>query len=127
MLIRMAELLPTGSTLYLEGSSTAGVIDEYLRDHPAEHTTEVPRGTIWPRSTVYHMPMTSENVSGLAALMDTVAEPEVCNHLLAYQGTTAYIIWYDAFYKSHLYLRKEVPESEVQRLCADFGTEYSAY
>jgi hypothetical protein len=53
----------------------------------------VPRGTIWPRLKVYHMPMTRENLAGLAGLMHYLAEPEVGDHLHAYRGETAYLIW----------------------------------
>ncbi len=126
LLLRLTDLLPSGLTLYLEGTSTAPLISSYLEARPATDPLAVESGTIWPRSRSYHMPMTQENVAGLAELMDRVAEPQVGDHLHAYKVTTAYLIWYDALSKSPLYLRKDVPEEDVQRVCRALGCEYSS-
>jgi hypothetical protein len=103
------------------------MVAAYFGSRPAPHPSPVATSIIWPRPKAYHMPMTPENVAGLAELMENLAEPEVGDHVHAYRGTTAYLIWYDAWFDSPLYLRKDVPEAEVQRLCSDLGWEYAAY
>ena len=127
LLLKLAELLPPGTTLYIEGTSIAPIVVAYLQNRPAEQPLAVKPGTIWPRPRSYHMPMTAENVAGLADLMKSLAEPEVGDHLHAYKGDTAYLIWYDALDSSPLYLRKDVPEEEVRLLCTALGCEYSSF
>jgi hypothetical protein len=65
--------------------------------------------------------MTPENVAGLVDLMKDLAEHEVGDHLHAYRGRRAFLIWYDAWVESPLYLRRDVPEEDVRRLCGEFG------
>ena len=95
LLLRLTDLLPSRLTLYLEGTSMAPLIASYLEARPTTDPLAVESGTIWPRSRSYHMPMTQENVAGLAELMDRVAEPQVGDHLHAYKVTTAHLIWYE--------------------------------
>jgi hypothetical protein len=125
LLAELAALLPPGLTLYVEGTSIAPIVAAYLGDRPATHPTPVRRGVIWPRPKSYHMPMTPDNVDGLVELMKDLAEPEVADHLHAYRNDTAYLIWYDAWFGSPLYLRRDVGEEQVRRLCSDFGWAYS--
>ena len=126
VLVKLAELLPPGLTLFVEGTHTAPLIAAYLEARKAEESTDVKSGTIWPRSRSFHMPLTQENIAGLADLMDRVAEPEVGDHLHAYKGTTPYLIWYDALSEAPMYLLKDIPEEAVLRLCRSLGCEYSA-
>jgi hypothetical protein len=126
LLVALAEVLPPGLILYIEGTSIAPIVAAYFAHRPVEQPLPVRREVIWPRPKAYHMPMTPENVAGLAELMQNLAEPEVADHVHAYKASTAYFIWYDAWFDSPLYLRKDVPEDAVRRLCADFGCEYSS-
>ncbi len=120
LLTTLASILPSGMTLFLEGSAMAPLIAAYLEARPAADPLEIRSGTIWPRTRHFHMPMTPENVAGLAELMDLVAEPEVGDHLHAYRHGVAYLIWYDAFF-SPLYLHRDVGEEAIRRLCVDIG------
>ena len=73
------------------------------------------------------MPMTPENVAGLVQLMEHLASPEVADHVHACRGSTAYLIWYDAWFDSPFYLRKDVREEDMRRLCGMFGFEYASF
>jgi hypothetical protein len=126
LLLELAELLPSGLTIYIEGTSIAPIVAAYFTERPVARPTVVRRGIIWPRPKSYHMPMTTGNVVGLAELMNHLAGPEVCDHLHAYRGDTAYLIWYDAWSDSPLYLRKDVPEAAVQRFTETLGFAYSS-
>lgn len=127
LLLALAGILPPGLTLYVEGTSIAPIVAAYFASRPAAQPLNVATSIIWPRPKAFHMPMTTENVAGLARLMENLAEPEVGDHLHAYLEGTAYLIWYDAWFDSPLYLRKDVPEPDVQRLCADLGCTYRPY
>jgi hypothetical protein len=126
LLVALADALPPGLTLYVEGTSIAPIVATYFEDRPAQQPLRLRRGIIWPRPKAYHMPMTPENVAGLAGLMENLAEPQVCDHLHAYMRMKAYLIWYDAWFDSPLYLRKDVPEEAVRRLCEYVGCEYTS-
>lgn len=126
LLLALTEVLPSGLTLYAEGIAMAPDVAAYLGARAAE-ALAVHRGTIWPRPAVHHMPMTPENMAGLVRLMETHAEPEVAEHLHAYKGTTAYVIWYDALSSSPLYVRNDVPEADIHRLCTEYRCTYRAF
>ena len=127
LLVALAAILPPGLTLYLEGTSIAPVVGAYLASRPAADPLPVRRGVIWPRPRAYHMPMTTENVAGLAHLMEDLAEVEVADHVHAYRDDVAYLIWYDAWSDSPLYLRKDVTEDAVRQLCAGQGCTWSSF
>jgi hypothetical protein len=127
LLVALAEALPPGLTLYLEGTSISPIVAAYLDARAAPHPSAVATSIIWPRPKAYHMPITPEHVAGLADLMGNLAAVEVGDHLHAYRGTTAYLIWFDAWFDSPLYLRKDVPEDAVRRLSSAFGCDYSSF
>ena len=123
LLQKITEVLPPGMTLFVENTRSP-LVASYLRDRPAEEPLAVASGSRWSRPDFYHMPMTVENIAGLAELMNRVAAPEVGDHLHVYRETTAFLIWYD-YPDSPLYLRKDVTEDAVQELCYELGGEYT--
>ncbi len=127
LLMALAEILPSGLTLYAEGTSISPMVDAYFSERPADNPLPIRRGVIWPRPKKYHMPMTPENVAGLVQLMEHLSSVEVADHIDAYRGSTAYLIWDDAWFDSPLYLRKDVAEDDVRRLCERFGFQYASF
>lgn len=77
-------LLPKDSILYFEGISIAKDIKLYLQVNSISPNFELPKGTIWPRSAIFHVPINAAFIEGLAAMADNHAEPEICDHLQAY-------------------------------------------
>lgn len=126
VLAKLAAILPDDLTLYVEGVAMAPLVRSYLEARPAADPTEIRSGTIWPRSQGHHMPMTADNVAGLVELMTRLAEPEVADHLHAYRGDVAWLIWYDAF-SAPFYLRNEVGEEAVRELCGELGCEWRPF
>jgi hypothetical protein len=126
LLMALADVLPSGVTLYIEGTSISPIVAAYFSDRPADKPVPIRKSVIWPRPKAYHMPMTAENVAGLAQLMESLAAPEVADHVHAYKGTTAYLIWYDAWFDSPLYLRKDIPEEKIRWLCDAIGCDRSS-
>ena len=123
----LVAVLPPGLTLYLEGTSIAPIVAGYLAERPEPHTSRVRRGVIWPRPNAFHMPLTPENVAGLVELANHVAAPEIADHVHAYTGKTAYVIWHDAWFDSPLYLLDSVAEDAVRHLCDEIGGEFARY
>ena len=127
LLMALTEILPPGLTLYVDGTSISPIATAYFSERPADNPLPIRSGVIWPRPKTYHMPMTPENVAGLVGLMEHLSSVEVGDNIHAYRDSTAYLIWYDAWFDSPLYLRKDVREEDVRRLCGMFGFEYASF
>ena len=124
-LVELAKVLPPGQTLYVEGTRSP-LISAYLLDRPAQEPLAIAAGTIWPRPDFHHMPLTEDNMADLAELMNQAAAPEVGDHIHAYRGTTAFLVWYD-YPDSTPFVRRDVPETDIERLCRALGAEYSSF
>ena len=74
-------LFPEGSVLYLEGTAIAEDVQQFCRSRAVEKAAKVEMATIWPRPYVFHIALTAQNLSDLAALAEKHAEPEVCHDL----------------------------------------------
>ncbi len=126
----LSELLPLGSTLYLEGTTIAEDVKAYLKARPARPEMAIPRGTIWPKPQCFHMPITTENTAGLIDLSEHHAEPEICSHLHAYHNGQMYLFWYDAFFagpKEFLYLSQKIPEWKIEEFCEKLGCTFTDF
>jgi hypothetical protein len=102
----LIDVIPKGSILYLEGGSPDKEIRSYLEARKAPNPIKVALGTIWPRPICYHIPITPENLNGLAELAERHATPEIADHLHIYKGSKVLLQWHDAFYNDPLYFRR---------------------
>ena len=121
-LLPIAEILEGSNTLYVENPRSPAM-RRYLEDRHVSDPTEVAAGNVWPRPVAFHVPMTAEVVAGLVALGRELAPPEVSDHVLAYRGDIATLLWYD-FPVDPVYLLAEVPEAEIEALCHELGATY---
>ena len=96
LLAGLAELSDRGALLYVEGNSIAADVKEFLEGNVVAPTMAIERGTIWPRSAKYHLPLTSVNLTALRELSERHAEPEICDHLVVYRGEQVLLRAYDA-------------------------------
>lgn len=81
----LIDLVPSESILYLEGGTPTKEIELYLEERRANKITKVALGTIWPRPKCFHIPISSENIEGLAKLTEKIAVPEAAIHLHVYK------------------------------------------
>jgi hypothetical protein len=109
-------LVPKDAVLYFEGTSISKTIKAYLQGRAISPRYELSKGTIWPKSAVFHVPLTSDFMEGLAKLADSHAEPEICDHIQAYSGDAIVFTWFDAFHDP-LFLTPDTPESIVHEYC----------
>jgi hypothetical protein len=120
----LPDLLPERTVLYLEGGSASEGIQTFLEPRGAPQPSQVARGTVWPRPRIYHLPMTGQNVAGLAALFETHAAPEICIHFHAYRGDELLLQWHDAFYDDPFLISLNISEDAVKRFCNTLGCTY---
>lgn len=90
------EAMPRGSILYVEGTGIARDVRQYLAARQADERVEVSRGTAWPKSVTYHLPLIGDHLSTLRALAERHAEPEICDHLVVYENGRVLLAAYDA-------------------------------
>src|SRR5712692_4712942 len=73
--------MPSDAILYLEGTSFAPGISDFLSSRHAPQSRGIARGTISPRPETFHLPLTGTNLADLRALAEQHAEPEITDHL----------------------------------------------
>ena len=119
----LPDLVPDGSTLYIENDTFTPDVEKYLKGLSAEDATLVARGTIWPKTRKYRIPITPANMVGLAQISERHAEPEVAAHMVVYRGSAIQLEWYDAG-DDPIYLSRELDEGKVKTFCTNLGATY---
>ena len=125
----LARLLPdSGAFLYLEGVSISPDVRKFLEKHSAPASQEVLRGTIWPKPSIFHLPTSSEVLSGLTELASHHAYPEIADHCHVYTRDGMILQWYDACDPGcPLGAGQAIPEENVKAFCDLAGANYSAH
>ncbi len=117
----LADLVPQDSILYLE--DTAGRdVRERLERMKLNPGFEVRAGTLWPKPTKYHVPITKENLLELSELAKFHAEPEIAMHMVVYCGSAVLLEWYDAG-DDPIAISKGIPEHSVRKFCDRLGAK----
>jgi hypothetical protein len=117
LLRALGALLPEGSVLYFEGSSSAKPLVDFFRAHAIPEQSHVAVGILWPRPVHHHAPATLENLSELAGLAEHHVAPELAVHFHVYRNAEVLLEWHDAFWQPML-LSGTLPESKVRAFAA---------
>lgn len=91
---------PEGGILYLEGTTIAPNVAEFLEQSQAEGAMPVAKGTPWPKPRMFHLPITDANIRRLTEMEREHAAPEICDHLVVYREGEVLLTAYDAGYGS---------------------------
>lgn len=110
--------------LYLEGYPDDR-LREYLEQRPATNTTEVAKGTVWPRPQIFHMPTTPENIEGLALVVENLHPSDIADHLHVYRGNEVLLQCYDFFAGCPILLSRSLPEDKIRSFCEALQTTYT--
>lgn len=89
--------LPNATTLFVEGTSFARDVDDFLRSAAEPGECLPKRQTIWPRPKQYRLRFDGPTLAALADLAERHAEPELLDHLFVYDGPTVLLEYPDAF------------------------------
>src|SRR5688572_6707730 len=89
---QLPKFVPSSSILCLEGVITPE-IENYLQKRPAIYQNETNQGFLKMRSKIFYMPVSEENLEGLASLSERYAEPEICSHLRVYRNDKIILSW----------------------------------
>ena len=123
----LLELLPTPTTLFVEGTSIAREVGDFLRS-AAEPGDYLPaRQTLWPQPKQYRLRCDSSTLVALADLAERHAEPELTDHLFVYDGSTVLLEFPDAFCRdSPAYFSAEIDEPRIRRFAAALGLDVTS-
>jgi hypothetical protein len=119
----LADLLPHGCVLYFEGGSPSGELAQFLRENSVSERAHIAYGTIWPKPSVYHVPVTTATITRLANLMRSHCSPELAVHFHVYRNQTILLEWHDAF-NQPMRLAGRFPEDQVRSFAERLGIRY---
>jgi hypothetical protein len=114
------ETMPEGAILYVEGTSIAPEVRDFLSGRPAPDAREVARGTLWPTPETFHLPLVGANLAELRALAERHAQPEVADHLAVYRGEELLLLAHDAG-DGQVQIARSFPAPTVERLRLRLG------
>jgi hypothetical protein len=114
--------VPAGSVLCLEEVEVSDV-ECYLTARPGPWQNETNQGFLKMRPKVFFMPVTAENLRGLASLSSEHAEPEVCSHLRVYHDEAIILSWHD-LPSDPFYVTSEIDEAALRSFCLALGCKY---
>lgn len=122
----LVDLLPTPAYLVFEGTSIAHDVCQLLQPAAIAPRRHIPVGTIFPRPVAYHIPVSPSFLVAMADLAAKHAEPEICDHLHAYDDSRVLLQWYDAF-DSSMVVDDSIAEESLLEFCDALGATYGRW
>ena len=120
----LLELCPNDSIMCIEVSSLAKNIRKIFTNIKIEGKLQIRKGTIWPKSEIFHIPLTHANIDILLELLEGHNVIEFCDHFHVYAGDKIILEWYDAFTEDPLFILREIPTDRVEKFCMDLGSQH---
>lgn len=111
------ELMPARAVLYLEGVSIGTSVAKRLTELQCEPQAQVALGTLWPKPRCFHIPLTEQNLREIAALYESNAPPEICDHLHVYAENSVLLEWHDALYDEPFLVDERISKQQLQKFC----------
>jgi hypothetical protein len=123
----LAEVLPTATTLFIEGTNLTNDVDAALRSmsEPGDYLPK--RQTLWPQPKQYRVRFDEATLATLANLAETHAESEVMDHLFVYNSSEALLEFPDAFGGGcSASLSGEIDEQRIRSFAVTLGLDVMA-
>ena len=124
-LLNLARLLPSGSVLCIEACCSPQPVLDFLDAHKVEAAIKLPRGTLLPRSEMFHLPVTEENLRQLDSVITSSDAAGIPTHVQAYNGDSILLQWFDASAGDPIFASKKISEDALKAFCANLGCELS--
>jgi hypothetical protein len=119
-------ILPEGSVMRFEGGAPRGDLKTFFLINAVPEIDPVPKATLWPKTKVFRVPATNENLQKLSELSKPYAECDVAIHFHVYSENGVLIDWYDAF-ADPMYVSKRIPKDKVETLCNSLSITYKEH
>ena len=126
----LLDLLPAGSRACLQ-HATGRDVQAFLEARAVSPAFVVPRGSGRGRpetpyaAHAWHLPVDAVTMEDVAQRAETLAEIELCEHVVAYRGEVALLVAYDVFmHGAAIQLAPSVDETRVAAFCARLHASY---
>jgi hypothetical protein len=120
---QLQNLIPPDAILYFEGTGIAPEVGTFYLANEVQNSVAVIRDTIAPEPDIYHVKFSQRVIEVLCQFTGKYANPELFDHIKAYQGQTLLFTFHDAFC-GWLRISEAVPEQTVAAFCEALGTSY---
>jgi len=115
-------LLSKNGVVALEGVSIDSEVEQLLQPHIIAPTLEIQPGTLYPTSKWLHVRATDSALSTLNEIVNTFADPQVCDHLYGYENGTLIFEWTDAF-SDPIHVSEVIEPAVIAAFCATLGVD----
>lgn len=119
----LPDLLSFPVYLCFEGTSMAPDIRALFESRAVEPARQIPKGTLWPKPSIFHVIASTDFVQEMARLALSHAEPEICDHFHAYNSSALLVQWHDAFVIP-LLVDDSVPQPSLEKFCERLGVSF---
>jgi len=117
----LPNFVPANAIFCLESGGAVDV-ERFVAERPAIFDNKIDQGFWKMRPKVLYMPVTQENLRGLADLCERHAEPEVCNTLSVYWNREIILSWHD-LPCDPIYLSPTLEDAVLREACATLGCD----
>jgi hypothetical protein len=114
------EAMPRDATLYVEGTSIAPEVKDFLASREAREVHGIAPGTLHPKPEAFHLALGGSNLAELRSIAERHAEPEVADHFAVYRGNELLLTAYDAG-NDDVYVARSLSGQTVQALQRALG------
>jgi hypothetical protein len=114
LLAAIDAVMPDDAIVYLEGTSIAPDVAEFLESRQPIDPPAIRPNTLWPAPRGFHLPLTGTNLAELRSIAAQHAEPEVTDHVVVYRGRGA-LLWAHDAGDGYVSLAKSLPSATVER------------
>ena len=113
-------LFPIGYFVYFE-DTTESSFAAWLKAHTLPAPLKIARGTIWPKTDYYHVPLEPSLLAEAANIVDRegIALPSI--HLCVHDGKQVLLEWYDAFCDDSICVASLIPRDRVEAFAHALG------
>jgi hypothetical protein len=113
-------LLSGDGVVVLEGLSIHPEVEELLQRHLIAPALRIRPGTVYPVSKWLHVRANADALRTLNELANSLADPEVCNHMYCYENNSLLLEWHDAF-DDPIHVAGTVSPAVVAAFCEALG------
>jgi len=117
-------LLSDECFLVLEGAWQPPVIQQFLERESVLPVASISRATIWPRTTMPHVPAVASMLNDLADLVESYSPHDLCYHLYVYDRQGVVLEWHDAFADPFYVSWDRVPRERVEAFCDEVNVSF---
>lgn len=123
---KVSKIFSSKSVFCFEGTSINDEVMKFYKSNAGRVALNIPRGTIWPKSDVFHVPVNKKSIASLRDFFSRLAIPEICDHFIVYEGNRILLEAHD-FGNNPLYFHKGIPEGKVERLASELGGAFISF